>query len=52
MRGPDLARVLERVIAHYQPIVALGTGEVAGFEMLARIADDAGPARSIGPLIE
>jgi EAL domain-containing protein (putative c-di-GMP-specific phosphodiesterase class I) len=48
----DLAKALERVIAHYQPIVALGTGAVAGFEMLARIEDDAGPARSIGPIIE
>jgi EAL domain-containing protein (putative c-di-GMP-specific phosphodiesterase class I) len=50
--GQDLARLLERVIAHYQPIVDLGTGGVVGFEMLARIAEDAGPARSIGPLIE
>lgn len=52
MRGQDLARLLERVIAHYQPIVDLGTGAVVGFEMLARIPEDAGPARSIGPLIE
>jgi EAL domain-containing protein (putative c-di-GMP-specific phosphodiesterase class I) len=50
--GEDLGRLLERVIAHYQPIVEIGTGKVAGFEMLARIPDDAGPARSIGPLIE
>ena len=50
--GGDLGRLLERVIAHYQPIVEIGTGKVAGFEMLARIQDDAGPARSIGPLIE
>lgn len=50
--GQDLARLLERVIAHYQPIVDLGTGAVAGFEILARIPDDAGPARSIGPLID
>jgi c-di-GMP phosphodiesterase len=48
----DLASLLERVIAHYQPIVDLGTGSVVGFEMLARIPDDDGPARSIGPLIE
>jgi EAL domain-containing protein (putative c-di-GMP-specific phosphodiesterase class I) len=52
MSGRDLASQLERVIAHYQPIVDLGTGAVAGFEILARIPDDAGPARSIGPLIE
>ena len=50
--GGDLGRLLERVIAHYQPIVEIGTGKVAGFEMLARIPEDAGPARSIGPLIE
>ena len=50
--GTDLGRALERVIAHYQPIVELGTGKVAGFEMLARIPDEAGPARSIGPLVE
>ena len=50
--GEDLARLLEGVIAHYQPIVEIGTGKVAGFEMLARIPDNAGPARSIGPLIE
>ena len=50
--GQDLAKVLDRVIAHYQPIVELGTGAVAGFEILARIPDDAGPARSIGPMIE
>jgi len=48
----DLGRLVERVIAHYQPIVEIGTGKVAGFEMLARIPDDAAPARSIGPLIE
>jgi EAL domain-containing protein (putative c-di-GMP-specific phosphodiesterase class I) len=50
--GGDLGTIVERVIAHYQPIVELGTGNVAGFEMLARIPDDAGPVRSIGPLIE
>jgi EAL domain-containing protein (putative c-di-GMP-specific phosphodiesterase class I) len=51
-RASNLAGELERVIAHYQPIVDLGTGAVAGFEILARIPDDAGPARSIGPLID
>ncbi len=48
----ELARQVERAIAHYQPIVDLATGAVAGFEMLARIPDEAGAARSIGPLIE
>ena len=51
MKGQDLRHLLERVIAHYQPIVDLGTGTVVGFEMLARIAGD-GPAQSIGPIIE
>ncbi|HZO03859.1 MAG TPA: EAL domain-containing protein [Burkholderiales bacterium] len=52
MTRGGLANLVERVIAHYQPIVDLGTGAVAGFEILARIPDDAGPARSIGPLID
>jgi EAL domain-containing protein (putative c-di-GMP-specific phosphodiesterase class I) len=52
MKGQGLRKVLERVIAHYQPIVDLGTGAVIGFEMLARIGADEGPPQSIGPLIE
>jgi EAL domain-containing protein (putative c-di-GMP-specific phosphodiesterase class I) len=52
VKGQDLGKVLERVIAYYQPIVDLGTGAVVGFEMLARIEEDEGPPRSIGPIIE
>jgi EAL domain-containing protein (putative c-di-GMP-specific phosphodiesterase class I) len=52
VKGRDLKEVLERVIAYYQPIVDLGSGAVVGFEMLARIEEDQGPARSIGPIIE
>jgi EAL domain-containing protein (putative c-di-GMP-specific phosphodiesterase class I) len=52
VKGQDLGTLLERVIAYYQPIVDLGTGAVVGFEMLARIAEEAGPARSIGPIID
>jgi EAL domain-containing protein (putative c-di-GMP-specific phosphodiesterase class I) len=51
MNAADLKGLLERVIAHYQPIVDLGSGAVVGFEMLARIGGE-GPARSLGPLIE
>jgi diguanylate cyclase (GGDEF)-like protein/PAS domain S-box-containing protein len=29
----------DRIVAHYQPIVDIGTGSVAGFEALARIAE-------------
>lgn len=52
MQGQDLKEVLDRVVAYYQPIVDLSTGAVVGFEMLARIAEDEGPPRSIGPIIE
>lgn len=48
----DLGRLLELVTAHYQPIVELQTGAVAGFEALARVAGADGTARSIGPYIE
>jgi EAL domain-containing protein (putative c-di-GMP-specific phosphodiesterase class I) len=52
VKGRDLKEVLDRVIAYYQPIVDLGSGAVVGFEMLARIEEDEGPPRSIGPIIE
>ena len=48
----DLAQLVERVTAHYQPIVELETGAVAGFETLARVADADGTVHSIGPYIE
>jgi len=51
VKAQDLRQLLERVIAHYQPIVDLGSGAVIGFEMLARIPGE-GLAQSIGPIIE
>jgi len=48
----DLDGLLERVTAHYQPIVDLATGAVVGFEALARIEEPDGSAHSIGPYIE
>jgi EAL domain-containing protein (putative c-di-GMP-specific phosphodiesterase class I) len=48
----DLLMVLERATVHYQPIVDLNTGAVAGFEALLRIVDADGKAGSIGPFIE
>ncbi len=41
--------VLERATVHYQPIVDLNTGAIAGFEALLRIVDADGKAGSIGP---
>lgn len=48
----DLLMVLERTSVHYQPIVDLNTGAIAGFEALLRIVDADGKAGSIGPVIE
>jgi EAL domain-containing protein (putative c-di-GMP-specific phosphodiesterase class I) len=48
----DLLMVLERATVHYQPIVELDTGAIAGFEALTRIVDADGETGSIGPVIE
>ena len=48
----NLTYALERLTAHYQPIVDLNNGAIAGFEALARIVDAGGKVSSIGPLIE
>jgi len=37
--GQDLDKLLDRVTAHYQPIMDLGSGNVIGFEALARKAE-------------
>ncbi len=52
MTDSYLAAALERITAHYQPIVDLDTGSVAGFETLARVVAADGTAQSIGPIIE
>jgi len=48
----DLMMVLERATVHYQPIVDLNTGAIAGFEALLRTVDVDGKAGSMGPVIE
>lgn len=48
----ELMTMLERTTVHYQPIVDLNTGAIAGVEALLRIVDADGKARSIGPVIE
>jgi EAL domain-containing protein (putative c-di-GMP-specific phosphodiesterase class I) len=48
----DLSAALAQLSLHYQPIVDLNTGAVAGCEALARLDDGSGGTRSIGPVIE
>ena len=48
----NLLVVLERATVHYQPIVDLNTGAIAGFEALMRTIDLDGKVTSIGPVIE
>src|ERR1043166_941713 len=47
---PD--EIAERFTAHYQPIVDLNTGAVAGFEALARVVEADGSITSAGAMIE
>lgn len=48
----DLLTLLERTTVHYQPIIDLDSGAIAGFEALLRIVDADGKVGSIGPVIE
>jgi sensor c-di-GMP phosphodiesterase-like protein len=53
MSNPDhIGDALQRMVAHYQPIVDLNTGEVIGAETLVRFAEPDGALRSPEGLIE
>lgn len=45
-------RILDSLLAHYQPILDLGTGEIIGCEALARYRAEDGSVVSLGPVIE
>lgn len=47
---PD--EITKQFTAHYQPIIDLNTGAVAGFEALARVVDSDGAVRTAGAEIE
>jgi len=50
--APTPAEIAKRFIAHYQPIVDLNTGAVAGFEALARVVGSDGSVKTAGAVIE
>ena len=52
MAAPTPDQIAEQFTAHYQPIVDLNTGAVAGFEALARIVDSDGSVKTAGAVIE
>jgi sensor c-di-GMP phosphodiesterase-like protein len=49
---PTTDEIARRFTAHYQPIVDLHTGAVAGFEALARLVKTDGSITTAGPVIE
>ncbi|HEX2929436.1 MAG TPA: EAL domain-containing protein, partial [Candidatus Binatia bacterium] len=44
--------IAKRFTAHYQPIVDLNTGAVAGFEALARVVESNGAVQTAGAVID
>jgi sensor c-di-GMP phosphodiesterase-like protein len=50
--APSPDEIAKQFIAHYQPIVDLNTGAVAGFEALARVIDSDGSVTTAGEVIE
>lgn len=52
MAAPTPAQIAKKFTAHYQPIVDLNTGAVAGFEALARVVDPDGTIKTAGAVIE
>ena len=45
-------QIAEQFTAHYQPIVDLNTGAVAGFEALARVVKSDGAITTVGAVID
>lgn len=52
MVAPTPDKIAKRFTAHYQPIVDLNTGAIAGFEALARVAKSDGSITTAGALID
>lgn len=52
MTSPDLRELIERAVAHFQPIVDLNTGRVVGVETLVRFVEADGSIRGPGGIIE
>lgn len=52
MAAPTPDGIANRFTAHYQPIVDLNSGAVAGFEALARVIESDGSITTAGPVID
>lgn len=52
MAAPTPDQIAEQFSAHYQPIIDLNTGAVAGFEALARVVQADGCVTTAGAVIE